>query len=89
MNADLPITEIAFFKHADFQLWVTDPEGHPAAVAPVSPRGSGDGRVHVLYATPGSAQGDKCSACSPSRNTSAFFRQARTALAMRAESSRF
>jgi hypothetical protein len=50
-----PITEIAFFKHDDFQLWVTDPEGHPAAVAPVSPRGSGDGRVHVLYATPGSA----------------------------------
>jgi hypothetical protein len=50
-----PITEIAFFKHADFQLWVTDPEGHPAAVAPVGPRGSGDGRVHVLYATPGTA----------------------------------
>jgi hypothetical protein len=50
-----PITEIAFFKHDDFQLWVTDPQGNPAAVAPVSPRGSGDGRVHVLYATPGSA----------------------------------
>jgi Family of unknown function (DUF6424) len=49
-----PITEIAFFKHADFQLWVTDQQGNPAAVAPVSPRGSGDGRVHVLYATPGS-----------------------------------
>jgi hypothetical protein len=50
-----PITEIAFFKHDDFQLWVTDQQGHPAAVAPVSPRGSGDGRVHVLYATPGTA----------------------------------
>ena len=50
-----PITEIEFFKHDDFQLWVTDSEGKPAAVAPVSPRGSGDGRVHVLYATPGSA----------------------------------
>jgi hypothetical protein len=50
-----PITEIAFFKHDDFVLWVTDPQGNPAAVAPVSPRGSGDGRVHVLYATPGSA----------------------------------
>jgi hypothetical protein len=49
-----PITEIAFFKHDDFQLWVTDAQGNPAAVAPVSPRGSGDGRVHVLYATPGS-----------------------------------
>jgi Family of unknown function (DUF6424) len=49
-----PITDIAFFKHDDFQLWVTDTEGNPAAVAPVSPRHSGDGRVHVLYATPGS-----------------------------------
>jgi hypothetical protein len=49
-----PITEIEFFKHDDFQLWVTDQQGNPAAVAPVSPRGSGDGRVHVLYATPGS-----------------------------------
>ena len=49
-----PITEIAFFKQDDFQLWVTDPQGNPAAVAPVSPRNSGDGRVHVLYATPGS-----------------------------------
>jgi Family of unknown function (DUF6424) len=50
-----PITEIEFFKHDDFQLWVTDAQGNPAAVAPVGPRGSGDGRVHVLYATPGSA----------------------------------
>jgi hypothetical protein len=49
-----PVTEIAFFKHDDFQLWVTDAQGNPAAVAPVGPRGSGDGRVHVLYATPGS-----------------------------------
>jgi len=50
-----PIVEIATFKHADFQLWVTDAEGCPAAVAPVAPRGSGDARVHVLYAHPGSA----------------------------------
>lgn len=49
-----PITEITFFKREDFQLWVTDPQGNPAAVAPVSPRGSGDGRVHVLWATHGS-----------------------------------
>jgi hypothetical protein len=46
-----PITEIAFFKHVSFQLWVTDAQGNPAAVAPVGPPGSGDGRVHVLYAT--------------------------------------
>lgn len=50
-----PIVEIEFFKHDDFQLWVTDAEGNPAAVVPASPRGSDDGRVHVLYATPGSA----------------------------------
>ena len=50
-----PITEIAFFKHDDFQLWVTDQQGHPAAVAPGEPAGLGDGRVHVLYATPGTA----------------------------------
>jgi Family of unknown function (DUF6424) len=49
-----PITEITFFKHDDFQLWVTDAQGNPAAVAPVGPRGSGDGRVHVLWATHGS-----------------------------------
>jgi len=49
-----PITEIAFFKHDDFQLWVTDAQGNPAAVAPVGPRGSGDGRVHVLWASQGS-----------------------------------
>ena len=49
-----PITEIAFIKQDDFQLWVTDEEGHPAAVAPVAPAGSGDGRVHVLWANPGS-----------------------------------
>ena len=49
-----PITEIAFFKYDSFQLWVTDQQGNPAAVAPVSPPGSGDGRIHVLYATPGS-----------------------------------
>jgi hypothetical protein len=56
-----PITEIAFFKQADFQLWVTDAQGNPAAVAPVSPRGSGDGRVNVLYATPGSDLADQVS----------------------------
>jgi Family of unknown function (DUF6424) len=49
-----PVSEIAFFKHDDFQLWVTDAQGNPAAVAPVGARGSGDGRVHVLYATAGS-----------------------------------
>lgn len=42
-------------KRGDFALWVTDEEGNPAAVAPVGHPGSGDGRVHVLWATPGSA----------------------------------
>ena len=50
-----PIADIQLFKYDDFQLWVTDAQGNPAAVAPVQPRGSGNASVHVLYATPGSA----------------------------------
>jgi hypothetical protein len=49
-----PITDIETFKHADFDLFVTDSEGHQAAVVPVAPRGSGDGRVQVLWANVGS-----------------------------------
>jgi Family of unknown function (DUF6424) len=49
-----PIFDIQLFKYDDFELWVTDAQGNPAAVAPVSPRGSGDASIHVLYATPGS-----------------------------------
>jgi hypothetical protein len=49
-----PITDIETFKHADFNLFVTDSEGHQAAVVPVAPRGSGDGRVQVLWASTGS-----------------------------------
>ncbi len=49
-----PIVDIQLFKYDDFQLWVTDAPGNPAAVAPVSPRGSGNASVHVLFATPGS-----------------------------------
>jgi hypothetical protein len=49
-----PIVDIQLFKYDDFVLWVTDDQGNPAAVAPVSPRGSGDASIHVLYATPGS-----------------------------------
>jgi len=49
-----PIVDIQLFKYDDFQLWVTDSEGNPAAVTPVAPRGSGVASVHVQYATPGS-----------------------------------
>jgi hypothetical protein len=49
-----PIVDIQLFKYDDFQLWVTDAQGNPAAVAPVDARGSGNGSVHVLFATPGS-----------------------------------
>ena len=49
-----PIVDIQLFKYDDFQLWVTDAQGNPAAVAPVAPRGSGNASVHVVYATPGS-----------------------------------
>lgn len=48
-----PITDIQLFKRDDFQLWVMDPEGQLAAVTPVGRPGSGDGRVNVAYATPG------------------------------------
>jgi hypothetical protein len=49
-----PVVEIETFKHDDFSLFVTDSEGHQAAVVPVAPRGSGDGRVQVLWANTGS-----------------------------------
>lgn len=48
------IVDIQLFKYDDFNLWVTDEEGNQIAVAPVSRRGSGDARVWVLYAPPGS-----------------------------------
>jgi len=53
-NYPTPIADIQLFKYDDFQLWVTDEQGNPAAVAPVAQRGSGNASVHVLYATPGS-----------------------------------
>ena len=49
-----PVVDIQLFKRDDFQLWVTDSEGNPAAVTPVAPHGSGVASVHVEYATPGS-----------------------------------
>jgi hypothetical protein len=48
-----PITDIVFFKYDDFELFVTDDEGQPAAVLPVARRGSGKGSVEVVFATPG------------------------------------
>lgn len=50
-----PITDITTFKHADFNLWVRGENGEPVAVAPIAPRGSGDCRVRVLWAPPGSS----------------------------------
>jgi hypothetical protein len=52
-NYPTPVTDIDRFRYDDFQLWVTDSEGQPAAVVPVSPRGSGDSRVRVVHSTPG------------------------------------
>lgn len=54
-----PITDIQLFKHDDFQLWVSDEEGHLAAVVPAHPRGSGKGDVRVAYATPGTKLHDQ------------------------------
>jgi hypothetical protein len=60
-----PVAEIAMFKFADFELWVKDATGSPAAVVPVDKRGSGDGRVRVLYATPGTPLAEKLSQSAP------------------------
>jgi hypothetical protein len=49
-----PIIDIMLFKHDDFDLFVTDLTGQHVAVTPVSPRGSGDGRVVLAWAPPGS-----------------------------------
>jgi hypothetical protein len=58
-----PITDIDLVKHADFVLWVTDPQsGQPAAVVPTAPRGQGVASVQVVYATPGTALHDQLSA---------------------------
>lgn len=43
-----PIAEIALFKRDDFPLWVTE-ENHEIAVVPMSPPGSGDGRVRIVH----------------------------------------
>jgi hypothetical protein len=48
-----PITDIVHTKYDDFELWVNDTEsGQRLAVLPVSPRGSGDGRVTLTWAPP-------------------------------------
>jgi hypothetical protein len=49
-----PIVDIDHFRFDDFQLFVTDPQGFPAVVVPVARRGSGDGRVRLIAAHPGS-----------------------------------
>ncbi|TSB32716.1 DUF6424 family protein [Streptomyces sp. NBC_01525] len=49
-----PIVDIDHFRYDDFALFVTDDSGLPAAVVPISPRGSGDGRVRLLAAHPSS-----------------------------------
>lgn len=50
-----PVADIQFVKRDDFTLWVVDPvSGSRIAVVPHGPRGSGDGRVEVVHAEPGS-----------------------------------
>jgi hypothetical protein len=47
-----------FIRYDDFELWVTLPDGTHGAVTPLSPRGSGDGRVRLIYARHGTPEGD-------------------------------
>lgn len=44
-----PIVDILLFKYDDFELFVPDGAGRIIAVTPVSPRGSGDGRVAIAW----------------------------------------
>lgn len=55
----LPIAEIQLFKRDDFTLWVDTPDGGLAAVVPVAPRFSGDGRTRLLFAASPAAAGDE------------------------------
>jgi hypothetical protein len=53
-NYPEPMCAIPRVMHADFVPFVVDPgTGAAAVVAPVAPRGSGDGRVRVLFAEKG------------------------------------
>jgi hypothetical protein len=53
-NYPEPMCALPRVMHADFVPFVVDPAtGAAAVVAPVAPRGSGDGRVRVLYAEKG------------------------------------
>ena len=55
-----PITDIDHVKFDDFELWVTDRETDTrVAVLPVSPRGSGDGRVTLTFAPVGHPLAEK------------------------------
>lgn len=47
-----PVQEIPYFARDDLQVFVTH-RGVSAAVVPVAPRWSGDGRAEVLWAQPG------------------------------------
>lgn len=47
-----PIVDIDHFRYADFEVFVTDADGLPAAVVPIAPRGSRDGRVRLIAAHP-------------------------------------
>ena len=60
-----PIVDIDHFRYDDFELFVTDDRGLPAAVVPVSPRGSGDGRVRLLAAHPDSPYAERLASPGP------------------------
>jgi hypothetical protein len=53
-----PVKSADFFRRDDFQLWVTLADGTHGAVTPLAPRGSGDGRVRLVYARHGTPEGD-------------------------------
>jgi hypothetical protein len=58
-NYPTPVTDIDRFRRDDFTLWVSDEQGHPAAVVPKAHLDSGERAVRVVYSTPGSRLNQK------------------------------
>ena len=53
-----PVKSGDFIRYDDFKLWVTLPDGTHGAVTPLGRRGSGDGRVRLVYARHGTPEGN-------------------------------
>jgi hypothetical protein len=80
-----PIVDIDHFRFDSFQLWVTDADGLPAVVVPVSAPGSGDSRVRLLAVHPHSAYASRLIATAADPPAHAAASQGLTAKAPRTD----